>query len=96
MSKGVYFVFMTGNKDEKNASLWWLVGIAWEMGYMIAIPLVGFALLGRFVDKKMQTSPLFLLISIGLAIMISTILVIKKTREALDAVEDEAEKKKNH
>ena len=74
-----------------------MLGLAWEMGYMIAVPLVGLALLGRFIDTKIGASPLFLLIGIGLAIIISTILVVKKTKEALSQAESDAAKEnKNH
>lgn len=56
-----------------------LLPLAFEIGWTIALPLVGLALLGRWADKIFQTSPLFLLTGTVLAIMISSIVVIKKT-----------------
>ncbi|MBI4239729.1 AtpZ/AtpI family protein [Candidatus Uhrbacteria bacterium] len=76
---------------KKNGTLWSMLGYAWEIGYMIAIPLIGFAFLGRFIDKKLATSPLFLLLGIGLAIIISTVIVVRKTKEALEQAENDQE-----
>ena len=67
----------------KNGDRWWLIGIAWEMGYLIALPLVGFALLGRFFDTAMGTSPLILILGIVSAIVLSTVLVVKKTTDVM-------------
>lgn len=66
-----------------------LIGIALEMGYLIALPLVGCAVLGAFLDRAFGTKPLILLISVLFAIIISTVLVYRKTKEMID----ESEKK---
>lgn len=62
------------------------VALAWELGYSIAIPLVAFAFSGRLLDKKYESSPIFLLSGILLAIMISGIAVFRKTKKILDEV----------
>lgn len=54
------------------------LSLAWQMGYLLAIPLIALALAGRLLDKSLNTSPLFLLIGIGLSIVVSSILVAKK------------------
>lgn len=66
-----------GNKG--NDSQWSVFSLAMELGYLIAIPLVLLALLGRFLDKKLETAPWLLLFGIGIAIFLSTYLVYKKT-----------------
>lgn len=71
-------------KSEKNEKSWSAVSLAWELGYSIAVPLVGLALLGRFLDKKLGTSPWLLLFSILVSILISSYLVYKKTVNILD------------
>lgn len=64
---------------------WWAgFGIAWELGYTIAIPIVLLALGGRLLDRVLGTSPLFLLVGIPLAILVSSIAVAKKARELLE------------
>lgn len=75
---------------QKNAdNRWWLLGICWEMGYIIALPLVGFAFLGRFLDKVFGTSPLCLLIAMISAIALSTVLVVRKTTQVMRSAANE-------
>ncbi|MEW6407971.1 MAG: AtpZ/AtpI family protein [Patescibacteria group bacterium] len=68
--------------------------LAWELGYTIAIPIVLSALLGRFLDKKFDTSPWFLLLGIFLSIFISSFGVYKKTVAILKDLEKSQENKK--
>lgn len=69
-------------KNETPASIdFHLWALAWEMGYTIAIPLVAFALLGRFADKYFDSSPLFLLIGMLLAIAASTVILMRKMKK---------------
>lgn len=63
---------------EKKDSSWSVVSLAWELGYSIAVPLVALALIGRFLDKKLETSPWLLLAGIFLAITSSTYIVYIK------------------
>lgn len=53
--------------------------LAWELGYMIALPLVIFVLIGRYVDHVFSTSPLFILIGVLIAFIISSYFVWQKT-----------------
>jgi len=72
------------NIDEgkkERSSLWQVLSLAWNLGYLIAIPLVVFALLGRFLDKRFGTSPLALLAGIFISLVVTTIGVYKKTKE---------------
>lgn len=59
------------------------LGLAWNLGYSIAVPLVVFALLGRFLDKKLETSPWLLLVGILFSIALSSWLVYKKTLDII-------------
>jgi len=69
---------MTKNKDSYSA-----LGLAWQLGYTIAVPLVALALLGRFLDKKLGTSPFLLLAGILVSIGVTTWLVYKKTLDII-------------
>lgn len=62
---------------ENSLKLW---PLAWELGYTIAVPIVTFALIGRFADKSFGTSPLFLLLGIAFALIVTGILVWKKIK----------------
>lgn len=73
-----------------------LIGIAMEMGYLIALPLIGFAVLGSYLDKLFHTKPLILLLCIFFAIIISTVLVCRKTKEMIDDTSEQAINEKNN
>ncbi len=64
----------------QDISLW---SLAWDLGWMITIPLVIFAVGGAMIDKKIHTSPWFLLGGIGLALIITSVMVYGKTIRAM-------------
>ena len=66
--------------DLPNFSAWQM---AWELGYTIAIPIVIFALLGRWADKAWGTNPWLLLAGIVVSIMISSFAVYRKMKDIL-------------
>ncbi len=73
---------MEKDKDNRQKEFSAL-SLAWELGYSIALPLVIFALLGRWLDKKFATSPWLFLLGIILAVTISSYLVYRKTMEII-------------
>ena len=70
-------------KTEPNEP-WSVLRMAWDLGFIIAIPLVVFALIGRFLDNKLGTSPFLLLLGVLLSIALSSWLVYKKTKSFLE------------
>lgn len=66
-----------------------MLGAVGEFGFLVAIPLVLFALAGRFIDSKFGSSPLFFLIGILLAIIISTFIIYQKTAALLKESEED-------
>lgn len=44
--------------------IFYSIYFAFQLGFLIALPLLGFLLLGYFLDKKFSSSPFFLLSSI--------------------------------
>lgn len=64
-----------GNQRE---GLWGALSLAWELGYTIAVPIVVFALGGRWLDRKFETSPWLLLTGIFLSLIASSWLVYFK------------------
>ncbi len=60
-----------------------LVSLALELGFSIAIPIVGLALLGRFADRYFNTSPVLLLVGIILSMFVSVALIYRKVRDVL-------------
>ena len=47
------------------------IRLAWNFGYIIAIPAVLFGFGGAWLDRRFGTSPVFLLIGFALALAIS-------------------------
>lgn len=71
-------------ENKKSDAGWSATSLAWELGYSIAIPLIVLAIGGRFLDKKLGTSPWLLLIGILISIFISSYMVYKKTTEIMN------------
>lgn len=55
-----------------------LVSIAFQLGFIIALPVVGFGYLGKWLDHKAGTEPLFTLIGILTAIVFTSIWIYQK------------------
>ncbi|OHA18304.1 MAG: hypothetical protein A2664_02475 [Candidatus Taylorbacteria bacterium RIFCSPHIGHO2_01_FULL_46_22b] len=68
------------DQKEKEFNPW---GLAFELGWQIAIPLVAFALLGRYADRYFETSPWLLVAGVILAAVASTYLVFRKVSKFL-------------
>lgn len=64
----------------QKSPIWEALNLAWELGYMIAIPIALLGFGGALLDKKAGTSPLFLLSGIVLSIIISGIAVYRKIK----------------
>lgn len=67
--------------------LWEGLNLAWELGYLIAIPAVIFSFGGAYLDKTMGTSPLYLLIGIALAVLLSGFSVYRKTKHLIESTQ---------
>jgi F0F1-type ATP synthase assembly protein I len=59
-------------KNQKNRfQLFYAIGLGLELGFLIALPLVIFLLLGIYLDKKFQTFPTFLVFAIIIGIVLT-------------------------
>ncbi len=71
------------------------IGFAWELGYTIAVPAVVFGLGGGWLDKNVfDTSPLFLLLGLGFAFVISFLIISDKLRMIAKRMPKDLPKKK--
>jgi ATP synthase protein I len=73
---------MKEDSSRKNET-WSALRLAWQLGYTIAIPVVVLALAGRYLDKKLGTSPWFLLGGVLLSIIASSYAIYKKTLDII-------------
>lgn len=78
--------------EEKRSSLGEALGLAWGLGYRIAVPIVIFGLLGRFLDAKLGTSFIFLLVGIFFALGTSTYLIYRELKRILKEENDGGKK----
>lgn len=67
----------------QRSAIWQALNIAWELGYTIAVPLVVLALGGRWADGVFKTAPWLFLAGIILAIVSSSILLVRKFSKLL-------------
>jgi F0F1-type ATP synthase assembly protein I len=69
---------MENINDNKNDNhLFVAVGLGFELGFLIALPLIGFLLLGIWLDKAAKTLPLFTGISL-IAGLAATVVEVRK------------------
>lgn len=59
------------------------LGLAWELGYAIALPLIVLAVGGRLLDKALDATPLFMLIGVVLSMFITSWMIYKKLAHLL-------------
>ncbi|XLQ19852.1 MAG: AtpZ/AtpI family protein [Candidatus Moraniibacteriota bacterium] len=74
------------DKKTENSGVFYALSLAFELGFMIAIPAVGFALGGRLLDNKLESSPIFLLLGIFVSILLSSYLVYRKTARIMQDI----------
>jgi len=61
------------------------IALSLQLGFIIAFPLTVLAILGRLLDRRLSTSPCFLLLGIGLSICISGIGLYQKIKKIIDS-----------
>ncbi|MDD4628414.1 MAG: AtpZ/AtpI family protein [Candidatus Peribacteraceae bacterium] len=72
-----------GKNEPKELGFLLSLRLAWNLGYIIALPAVIFGLGGAYADKYYHTSPWFLLSGFTVAILLSGIGVYRKVKEIL-------------
>jgi F0F1-type ATP synthase assembly protein I len=59
--------------SQKNSSKkFYALSLAWQLGFLISVPIVGFLLLGLLADRFFHTQPVLLVVglAVGLAVTI--------------------------
>lgn len=70
-------------KRSVRDDLFLTVRLAWNLGYLIALPAVAFGFGGAYLDKYAGTSPLFIILGFALAVTLSYLGVKRRIREIL-------------
>ncbi|OGE81077.1 MAG: hypothetical protein A3H72_03235 [Candidatus Doudnabacteria bacterium RIFCSPLOWO2_02_FULL_48_8] len=74
---------MAEPQKPKDLNKWRIASLALEMGFIIALPLVAFGLLGKWLDAKWDSEPWMALVGILLAIVATTVWLIRRFRELI-------------
>lgn len=74
----------------QQQGFWKALGMAWELGYIIAIPIVVLGLGGRILDKHFSTSPWLFLAGVIVSIVLTSFGLVWKFKKLLKDVEREA------
>ena len=56
---------------KNNFKTFYALSMAWQLGFLIAVPIAGFLFLGYLGDKFFKTSPLFLITGLVVGIVIT-------------------------
>ena len=72
-------------KESKELGFLLSLRLAWNLGYIIAIPAVVFGFGGAYADKRLGTSPWLLLGGFTFAIALSGFGVYRKVKEIIGA-----------
>lgn len=67
-------------ESKQEYSMWSALGLVGELGYIIAIPAVLGGFGGAYLDKYFDTSPLFTLLGLLLALIISGYAVYRRVK----------------
>ncbi|MBI5152597.1 AtpZ/AtpI family protein [Candidatus Peregrinibacteria bacterium] len=77
-----------GNKEQKSeaakkTTFWMMLGFAWQLGYVISLPIVILGFGGAYADKYFGTSPLFILIGIVAAVSLTSVGLYYKIKKMI-------------
>lgn len=70
-------------KEGIAVGFWLAVQLAWDMGWIIAIPAVAFGFGGAYLDKIFGTTPLCILVGLLIALILSFLGLRKKFKDIL-------------
>lgn len=69
--------------SQKNSNLLQGIGLVWELGWIIAVPVLIFGFGGAYLDKKWGTGPWLLLAGFAISFILSFVAAIHRVKEYL-------------
>lgn len=63
------------------SNLFYLLRLGWDLGWIIALPIALLGFGGALLDKKLSTSPLFLISGILLSLIVTSVGIYKKIKQ---------------
>lgn len=71
----------SGQKPNNQIDKWRVANLGMEMGFIIALPLLVFILIGKHFDAKLHTTPWLTLAGILLAIVLTTVWLTRRLKQ---------------
>lgn len=72
----------TKEQTKTPINKWEVVGLAWDLGFIIALPLLGFVLLGKWLDQKVgNETQWYTLAAIPISMSLTTVWLVKKLKK---------------
>lgn len=79
------------SKNKQRSANFSALAMAGQLGFIIALPLVLLALLGRWLDQRYNASPLFLLLGVLLALVVTVVWFAFKAKAMLRDLEKQTD-----
>jgi len=85
LDKGKQGVFVSGHKrkQQKKQDAWFYLGFVGQIGYAIALPIAGGALLGGYIDRTRSTYPKATLFLLFAGIVVSLLGFVKTIQDLI-------------
>ena len=71
MHYGCYLFFVTMNQRSSQFTLFYAVSLGTQLGFLVVAPVLGFLLLGRWLDAHIGTTPFIMLGGITAGIVVT-------------------------
>jgi len=81
---------------KNNFKIFYALSFAWQLGFLIVVSIGGFLLIGFFLDKKLQTSPLFLLIGFFVGLTVTFYEIYQSVMPIIKEEDNKKDKEKNN
>ncbi len=81
-------------KENVTSAQWSILSLAWELGYLISLPLVIAVVIGYLADRRLGTSPWLTLAGVFISVPVAVYAVYQKTSAVIENESKLKEKKK--
>jgi len=82
--------FKKENRTKGGDGDWSLFSLAWDLGWMIAIPIILFGVGGAIMDKKLHSSPWLLLLGFAISLSLTSFFIYFKITKVLNEIDQSA------
>jgi F0F1-type ATP synthase assembly protein I len=73
----------TKRRSQESTDAWYYLGLAGQIGYVVAIPVAGGAILGSLVDKKFGFYPTGTALGLGIGLVLSIMGFVRVIQQVL-------------